>query len=1020
MNGKRRKPGEDEEGARIRSATPPHGQLPMLGPKSGPNAGANGAEETIGGASAGALGSGPMSPSWVQDDASGQTGWVEAEVVTAEWVDKPKATGQRWVGKDASGEETTTFEEATLVEPGTTGPRKLLGDFELERKVGQGGMGEVWLARQVSLDRPVAVKVLPRSLANQENFIERFQREAKAAASLVHPNVLQIYSFGVAEGTPYFAMEYVEGEDLQERMRRSRGLGWDEIGGILLGVGSALAAAHQKGLIHRDIKPSNIMIDRQGVVKVMDFGLAKATTGGNKSLTSAGLIMGTPNYLSPEQGRGDPLDGRSDLYSLGVVLYELLTGQLPFRADTPAGLIFKHVYEPPPPPLDLNADIPPFLVEVTLKLLQKDPDDRYKSAQELIADVSEFLEHYDHYVQGGERRPGSGYLDQARVGKSGGFLSGGAVRRSGAQPPAAPDVRHAVTEGIARDGGAEPGPSPETDEDAGAARRAPAERRRAPPPQKRSAAPLLLVLGLVALALGGAWAAKYRPEWLAALGIAPTTTGAGTQGGPGPGVVERPSPRDPAVEVPFVLPAPSPLPPRTTATLVSTLRVRHQLEPGAEGLYPVGDYRLELTRPGYEPISLPVRLARAEDGRGVLVDAQGGDALRVSHAWQPSAELVQAYRQGKSRLEQDDLAEATRELEAAARVDAGFRPAPEDPTVAELLERAKARVREVEQSAARLGERFEVARQHVAERRWRSAQQVLSSLGEAQQTDAWKALLAQCTTAIARGDTIVASVEQAIQGGALDEAGQRLAELERADPEHPRMTALQERVEEARGLRAQALVEPRGEAELAAAIGRLRAYRDRFGKGDREVERRLEALEGRLTAQQALGVELAALERLAAEGSWAEARVKANQILKDRPDEEKAQRVRARAETELAKAAVELAVRDLDAALTAGGPPDDLLRRLDPASPAYALERRALVDLAELGARVVESKHEELHTEINGDFAQVTATWRFRIEMLGEPPTELVARHRLSLRRTSVGGWLFVELRVEGDVRAKR
>ncbi|MCW8141948.1 MAG: serine/threonine protein kinase, partial [Planctomycetota bacterium] len=396
---------DDADDRATRSATPPlSGEVPRLGPR------------------------GASRSEWVNQDASNQTGWVQGQS-KAGWVDKRKSQ-EGWVegaeAADGSSEETVIFDAEAVPEPPT---RRRLGDFELERKVGQGGMGEVWLARQISLDRPVAVKVLPRSLANQDNFIERFQREAKAAASLVHPNVLQIYSFGVSEGTPYFAMEFVEGEDLQQRMRRGGGLDWAEMARIMIGVGSALAAAHDKGLIHRDIKPSNIMIDRPGQVKVMDFGLAKATTGGNKSLTSAGLIMGTPNYLSPEQGRGDPLDGRSDLYSLGVVLYELLTGQLPFRADTPAGLIFKHVYEPPPPPGELNPEAPPFLVEICLKLLEKDPDDRYASAHEFLADMTEFFDNADHYKGGGQRRAGAGAEDQQRTANSGAYASAALARR---------------------------------------------------------------------------------------------------------------------------------------------------------------------------------------------------------------------------------------------------------------------------------------------------------------------------------------------------------------------------------------------------------------------------------------------------------------------------------------------------------------------------------------------------------------------------------------------------------------
>jgi tetratricopeptide (TPR) repeat protein len=288
-----------------------------------------------------------------------------------------------------------------------------LGDFLLEKKIGAGGMGEVFKARQVSLDRIVAVKVLPKSLAEQENFLERFQREAKAAANLIHPNVIQIYSIGVEEGIPYFAMEFVEGEDLQQKMR-CQSFTYDEIVEIIIGVANALACAFEKDIVHRDIKPSNVMIDRNGIVKVMDFGLAKATKG-TSNLTQSGLIMGTPNYISPEQGKGDPIDHRSDLYSLGVVFYELLTGQLPFDADTPAALIYKHAFETPPTPRVFNPEVPAFLEEICLNMLAKDPNERYANAKALLQDLYEFKGNLEYYIQGGERRAGAPHFVQQQT-----------------------------------------------------------------------------------------------------------------------------------------------------------------------------------------------------------------------------------------------------------------------------------------------------------------------------------------------------------------------------------------------------------------------------------------------------------------------------------------------------------------------------------------------------------------------------------------------------------------------------
>ncbi len=289
-----------------------------------------------------------------------------------------------------------------------------LGDYVLEKRIGSGGMGEVFRARQVSLDRTVAVKVLPRSLASQQGFTERFQREARAAANLIHPNVIQVYSIGLDKGIPYFAMEYVEGEDLQQRMKRQRFFDFDEIVRIIRDATGALSVAHEKGIVHRDIKPSNIMFDRAGNLKVMDFGLAKITAA-NSNLTQSGLIMGTPNYMSPEQGKGEPTDTRSDIYSLGVVFYELMTGSLPFRADTPTALIYKHAYEKPPSPREKNPEIPPYLEYICLKMICKDPTDRYAAPKELLKDLEEFMRDRTFYMSGGMPESKDLMTDQTMV-----------------------------------------------------------------------------------------------------------------------------------------------------------------------------------------------------------------------------------------------------------------------------------------------------------------------------------------------------------------------------------------------------------------------------------------------------------------------------------------------------------------------------------------------------------------------------------------------------------------------------
>ncbi len=265
-----------------------------------------------------------------------------------------------------------------------------LGEYILQKPIGKGAMGQVWLARQESLDRMVAVKVLPKELAGDPSFRARFEREAKAAAALIHPNVIQIYSFGIEQNVPYFAMEFVRGEDLSVKIRKGQKYTIREAVKIASDVARALECAHERNLVHRDIKPGNIMIAHNGVVKVMDFGLAKAASA-QSSITQPGLIMGTPSYMSPEQGMGKELDVRSDMYSVGVVLYKLLTGEVPFTADTPTAVIFRHIYEEPKSVRELNPEVPEELERIVNRLMAKSPDDRYRTPTELIADLEAFL-----------------------------------------------------------------------------------------------------------------------------------------------------------------------------------------------------------------------------------------------------------------------------------------------------------------------------------------------------------------------------------------------------------------------------------------------------------------------------------------------------------------------------------------------------------------------------------------------------------------------------------------------------
>lgn len=267
-----------------------------------------------------------------------------------------------------------------------------LGDYQLLRKLGQGGMADVYAARHLTLGRDVAIKVLRRELARDGNYVERFRREARAAAKLNHPSIVQVYDVGSFDSLHYIAQELIDGGNLREYLARVGTISLEEAIEVLLGVGGALEAAAEMGITHRDIKPENVMRSSRGAIKVADFGLARlGTEPGEASvgLTQAGLTMGTPRYMSPEQVQGQSVDVRSDLYSLGVTAYQLLAGRPPFEADDPLALAVMHLHETPPP-LDRargNDDLPEWLIAVVSKLMQKAPELRFQSPTELLAAV---------------------------------------------------------------------------------------------------------------------------------------------------------------------------------------------------------------------------------------------------------------------------------------------------------------------------------------------------------------------------------------------------------------------------------------------------------------------------------------------------------------------------------------------------------------------------------------------------------------------------------------------------------
>ncbi len=266
------------------------------------------------------------------------------------------------------------------------------GRYRVTRKLGGGGMADVYLAEDQELGRRVAVKILHGRYANDEQFVERFRREATHAAGLSHPNIVSIFDRGETEGSYFIVMEYVEGRTLKELIR-SRGPCPVPVAiAYTRQILSGLRYAHRNGVIHRDIKPHNVIVDPEGVVKVTDFGIARA---GASQMTEEGAIMGTAQYLSPEQARGAPVDQTSDLYSAGIVLFELLTGEVPFTGDTPVEIAMKHLSEVPDPPSELRAEVPYDLDNIVLRALSKEPAERYQSAAAMDADL-ETVAHGGH------------------------------------------------------------------------------------------------------------------------------------------------------------------------------------------------------------------------------------------------------------------------------------------------------------------------------------------------------------------------------------------------------------------------------------------------------------------------------------------------------------------------------------------------------------------------------------------------------------------------------------------------
>jgi eukaryotic-like serine/threonine-protein kinase len=307
-----------------------------------------------------------------------------------------------------------------------TQPRLLGGRYELDGIVGRGGMAEVFRARDIRLDRVVAVKTLREDLARDATFQARFRREAQSAASLNNPSIVAVYDTGedMSEPShvPYIVMEYVDGRTLRDLLRDDRRLLPERALEITDGVLRALDYSHRSGIVHRDIKPGNVMLTRSGEVKVMDFGIARAVSDAQATMTQTAQVIGTAQYLSPEQARGERVDARSDLYSTGCLLYELLTGRPPFLGDSPVAIAYQHVRENPVPPSRLDPEIPPWADSIVLRAMAKDPAQRYQSAAEMRTDIQRALSGVPVAAP-----RGVGYATTQRMG-AGATMAAGATR----------------------------------------------------------------------------------------------------------------------------------------------------------------------------------------------------------------------------------------------------------------------------------------------------------------------------------------------------------------------------------------------------------------------------------------------------------------------------------------------------------------------------------------------------------------------------------------------------------------
>jgi len=866
-------------------------------------------------------------------------------------VASPGSTASLGVGMDQTalapqvtdpGLVATAREDTNLtqVERASNTHGKLLGDFRLDRKIGQGGMGEVYLATQVSLDRKVAVKLLPASLANSENFIERFEREAKSAASLVHANVIQVYAFGVVDESPYFAMEFVDGEDLSDRLKRSGILPLSEILDMMIGVSSALAAAADKGIVHRDIKPSNVMLDKSGGVKVMDFGLAKAASTAGSNLTQSGLIMGTPNYMSPEQARGDTVDHRSDLYSLGIMFFQLLTGKLPFTADTPASLIFKHVYEEPPTPRSRNPDVPAFLESIVLKLIKKDPNDRYRDAHGLLTDLKSF--------RSDPAQAGTAVFESSRDVRS----EAGRRERFQEHPTSVVDA-----------GEARPGTTPGTTV------------------RVRSALFPKLVIGLFALVFiasgvgywgheAGHWRLPYLPK-------------AGE-------VVDAPKPFVPPVkpkkDVIFVLNRVLPagvtarwngLDPKRFIILVA----------GTPMTVREGDYLIHFERKGYKVLELPIEVY---DG-GTNVKGTESSLADIGLSFLPSDELAKGLEEGEDFIVKGDFAAAVVALESAAALDPEYRAKEHAPQVKVLLAKARQSLAGKLKNEENWATLIAKARKDEAEKRWREAAKGFGMIPKvAPQYATAQEVLKAIGERLTANQKLLGDAKRWLSEGKVEDAADGLRKLAESDPHHAESIAARDAA-----VAALALIKSsrtgasagdeawesadygKAKAAYAPAAASLGDYLKTYGTADQDGKSEHERLLGRLKKLEQLIPWAKQLDAALEKKDYQQALSSARKVLSLHDGNMKAQRSAGGSDLALKRAEIGRTLKALDRALVAGSL-EKVVAFLAPKAQGFRKYRNELAEFYGVG-RFIRSEHKLVSILPAGEQVIVKLSWRFEL-----------------------------------------